>query len=88
MFSTRFLCNVHFHVAVLSLSQFFPLKDITLRFSVTVDGHFLTKPVDELFHKHELLSVPFMTGVNNDEGGWLLPDVSVNAELLPDICVT
>ncbi|XP_067445474.1 fatty acyl-CoA hydrolase precursor, medium chain-like [Thunnus thynnus] len=48
--------------------------DETLKFSVTVDGHFLTKPVDELFHKHELLTVPFMTGVNNDEAGWLLTD--------------
>ncbi|KAM3609405.1 uncharacterized protein V6R79_014224 [Siganus canaliculatus] len=44
-----------------------------LRFPVNVDGIFLTKPVDELFHAHKLLTVPFMTGVNNDEGGWLLP---------------
>ncbi|XP_071359110.1 cocaine esterase [Trachinotus anak] len=44
-----------------------------LRYPINVDGHFITKPVDELFHKHELLTVPFMTGVNNDEGGWLLP---------------
>uniref|UniRef100_A0A3P9CPB6 Carboxylesterase type B domain-containing protein n=1 Tax=Maylandia zebra TaxID=106582 RepID=A0A3P9CPB6_9CICH len=29
-------------------------------------------PVDELFRKHELHAVPFMTGVNNDEGGWIL----------------
>ncbi|XP_044213363.1 cocaine esterase-like [Thunnus albacares] len=49
-------------------------QDETQRFSVTVDGHFLTKPVDELFHKHELLTVPFMTGVNNDEVGWLLAE--------------
>uniref|UniRef100_A0A3Q3DZC8 Carboxylic ester hydrolase n=1 Tax=Labrus bergylta TaxID=56723 RepID=A0A3Q3DZC8_9LABR len=45
-----------------------------LRYPINVDGHFLTKPVDELFQKHELLTVPFMTGVNNDEGGWLLFD--------------
>lgn len=75
-------------MAVLSSSQLFPLKDETQRFSVTVDGHFLTKPVDELFHKHELLTVPFMTGVNNDEAGWLLAEVSVNAEVFADICVT
>ena len=75
-------------MAVLSPSQLFPLKDMTLRFSVTVDGHLVTKPVDELFHKHELLTVPFMTGVNDDEAGWLLADVSVNAELFADICVT
>uniref|UniRef100_A0A3P8RJE4 Carboxylic ester hydrolase n=1 Tax=Astatotilapia calliptera TaxID=8154 RepID=A0A3P8RJE4_ASTCA len=44
---------------------------------LNVDGHFLTKPVDELFRKHELHAVPFMTGVNNDEGGWMLASVSV-----------
>ncbi|KAM3608903.1 uncharacterized protein V6R79_006583 [Siganus canaliculatus] len=38
------------------------------------DGIFLTKHVDELFREHELLTVPFMTGVNNDEGGWFLGD--------------
>lgn len=47
-------------------------QDPNLRFQVNVDGHFLTKPVDELFRKHELHAVPFMTGVNNDEGGWIL----------------
>ncbi|XP_053171374.1 fatty acyl-CoA hydrolase precursor, medium chain-like isoform X1 [Scomber japonicus] len=47
-------------------------QDVKLRFSVTVDGHFLTRPVAELFQKHELLTVPFMTGINNDEGGWFL----------------
>ncbi|XP_063336004.1 uncharacterized protein LOC134631524 [Pelmatolapia mariae] len=47
-------------------------QDPNLRFQVNVDGHFLTKPVDELFRKHELHTVPFMTGVNNDEGGWIL----------------
>ncbi|XP_059192083.1 fatty acyl-CoA hydrolase precursor, medium chain-like isoform X3 [Centropristis striata] len=48
-------------------------QDPKLRITVNMDGHFLTKPVDELFRTHELLTVPFMTGVNNDEGGWLLP---------------
>uniref|UniRef100_I3KBP8 Carboxylic ester hydrolase n=1 Tax=Oreochromis niloticus TaxID=8128 RepID=I3KBP8_ORENI len=55
-------------------------QDTTLRFQVNVDGHFLTKPVDELFRKHELHAVPFMTGVNNDEGGWMLASVSVPKE--------
>ncbi|CAI5664610.1 unnamed protein product [Oreochromis niloticus] len=50
-------------------------KDPNLRYQINVDGHFLTKPVDELFHKHELHAVPFMTGVNNDEGGWMLASV-------------
>ena len=62
-----------------SLKTFCSLKNEQLRYLVNVDGHFLTKPVDELFQKHELLTVPFMTGVNDDEGGWLLPGVSVNA---------
>ncbi|XP_037624335.1 fatty acyl-CoA hydrolase precursor, medium chain-like isoform X2 [Sebastes umbrosus] len=51
------------------------IGDQQLRITPNVDGHFLTKPVDELFHKHELLTVPFMTGVNNDEGGWILPQL-------------
>ncbi|KAA8590276.1 hypothetical protein FQN60_014210 [Etheostoma spectabile] len=49
-------------------------QDERLRFSVNVDGNFLRQPVDELFHTHDLLLVPFMTGVNNDEGGFLLAD--------------
>ncbi len=49
--------------------------------AITIDGHFLPKPVNELFHKHELHAVPFMTGANDDEGGWFLGLVSVNAKL-------
>ncbi|KAI4788079.1 hypothetical protein KUCAC02_036083 [Chaenocephalus aceratus] len=49
-------------------------EDQTLRISVNIDGHFLRKTVDELFRTHELLTVPFMTGINNDEGGWMLAD--------------
>ncbi|XP_061578131.1 fatty acyl-CoA hydrolase precursor, medium chain-like [Cololabis saira] len=48
-------------------------SDPSVRTIVTIDGHFLRKPVRELFDKHELLTVPFMTGINNHEGGWLLP---------------
>ncbi|XP_051807949.1 uncharacterized protein ces2b isoform X14 [Acanthochromis polyacanthus] len=47
-------------------------KNEQLRYSISVDGHFLKKPVDELLHNHELLTVPFITGVNDDEGGWIL----------------
>ncbi|XP_070827790.1 fatty acyl-CoA hydrolase precursor, medium chain-like [Chaetodon trifascialis] len=50
------------------------VQDEKLTYSINVDGHFLRKPVDELFRKHELLTVPFMTGVNDHEGGWLLAD--------------
>ncbi|KAM3609035.1 uncharacterized protein V6R79_008807 [Siganus canaliculatus] len=55
-----------------------------MRFPVNVDGIFLTKPVDELYHEHKLLTVPFMTGVNNDEGGWLIsgPQDSFSRELV------
>lgn len=52
---------------------------------MNVDGVFLTKPVDELYHTHELLTIPFMTGVNSDEGGWSISSVSLNAT---EICVT
>lgn len=48
-----------------------------MRIQINIDGHFLRKPVAELFHKQELLTVPFMTGVNNDEGGWSLASVRV-----------
>ncbi|XP_071384688.1 cocaine esterase-like [Centroberyx affinis] len=48
-------------------------QDQMMRFPVSVDGHFLTKPVAELFQNHELLKIPFITGINNDEVGWLLP---------------
>uniref|UniRef100_A0A3P8RGQ2 Carboxylesterase type B domain-containing protein n=1 Tax=Astatotilapia calliptera TaxID=8154 RepID=A0A3P8RGQ2_ASTCA len=61
------------------------LKDPNLRIQVNVDGHFLTKPVDELFRKHELHAVPFMTGVNNDEGGWMLASVSPKAAFIRDV---
>ena len=54
----------------------FSLKENMLRYPVIVDGHFLTKPVDELNKNHELLKIPFITGVNNHEGGWILPMVS------------
>ncbi|KAM3609465.1 uncharacterized protein V6R79_015298 [Siganus canaliculatus] len=48
------------------------LMIMQLLFPATIDGIFLTKPVDELFREHELLTVPFMTGVNNDEGGFIM----------------
>ncbi|KAG8012322.1 Fatty acyl-CoA hydrolase precursor [Nibea albiflora] len=54
-------------------------RDPTLRFAINIDGHFLKEPVDELYSKHELLTVPFMTGINDDEGGWLLPTFFVPA---------
>uniref|UniRef100_A0A672GAF3 Carboxylesterase type B domain-containing protein n=1 Tax=Salarias fasciatus TaxID=181472 RepID=A0A672GAF3_SALFA len=56
------------------------VKDEKMGLSMHADGHFLTKPVNELLQSHEILTVPFMIGVNNDEMGWMLPDVSVILE--------
>ncbi|XP_053345548.1 liver carboxylesterase-like [Clarias gariepinus] len=41
-------------------------------FKVTKDGRFLSKSVDELLQNKEFSKVPFITGVNNDEGGFIL----------------
>ncbi|XP_057692743.1 fatty acyl-CoA hydrolase precursor, medium chain [Corythoichthys intestinalis] len=48
-------------------------QDPNLRFTITTDGYFLKKTINELFEKHEILKIPFMTGVNDHEGGWLIP---------------
>ncbi|XP_063054690.1 fatty acyl-CoA hydrolase precursor, medium chain-like [Engraulis encrasicolus] len=47
-------------------------ENVMLMFMVTVDGHFLTKNVDDLFKSHQIHKIPFMNGVNNDEGGYLI----------------
>ncbi|XP_060932023.1 fatty acyl-CoA hydrolase precursor, medium chain-like [Limanda limanda] len=44
----------------------------TLQYGVTIDGTFLTKTVNEIFLEKAFPTLPVMTGVNNDEGGWLL----------------
>ncbi|XP_077423293.1 cocaine esterase [Vanacampus margaritifer] len=54
--------------ALLTLAQ-----DPTIKLSINADGHFLTKPINELLEKHEIQNVPFMTGVNDHESGWLIP---------------
>lgn len=56
--------------------NFFFCLEAKFLVNVNVDGNFLTKPVEEIFHKHELLTMPFMTGVNSDEAGLIVPDVS------------
>uniref|UniRef100_A0A674PBM5 Carboxylesterase type B domain-containing protein n=1 Tax=Takifugu rubripes TaxID=31033 RepID=A0A674PBM5_TAKRU len=38
------------------------------KFSLITGGHFLQKSPSELLLQHQLLTVPFMTGVNNHEG--------------------
>ncbi|CAL8279716.1 unnamed protein product [Boreogadus saida] len=51
------------------------MTDPTLRFPVTVDGLFLTDKVNKIYRDHQIPPIPFMTGLNNDEGGWLLPSM-------------
>uniref|UniRef100_A0A673W6W2 Carboxylic ester hydrolase n=1 Tax=Salmo trutta TaxID=8032 RepID=A0A673W6W2_SALTR len=43
-----------------------------LFFGVTADGQFLSKSAMEISQNHEMHKVPFMTGANDNEGGWLL----------------
>ncbi|XP_056451007.1 cocaine esterase-like [Gadus chalcogrammus] len=50
-------------------------KDPTLGFPVTVDGFFLTDKVNKIYRDHQVPPIPFMTGLNSDEGGWLLPSM-------------
>ncbi|XP_020786784.2 cocaine esterase-like [Boleophthalmus pectinirostris] len=58
----------------LDLQKIVELTEVPeLVMSVTIDGLFLTKPVSESLRNHEIQKLPFMTGVNSDEGGWLLP---------------
>ncbi|CAL8260378.1 unnamed protein product [Merluccius merluccius] len=47
--------------------------DPTMRFLVSVDGRFLTEHVNTVYQRLDFPKIPFMTGVNSDEGGWLLP---------------
>ncbi|CAG03439.1 unnamed protein product, partial [Tetraodon nigroviridis] len=57
----------------LDVEAILPLtKEKELRYPLITDGYFLKKSAEKLFLEHELLTVPFMTGVNNNEGGWLL----------------
>ncbi|KAJ0069330.1 hypothetical protein NL108_004170 [Boleophthalmus pectinirostris] len=58
----------------LDLQKIVQLTEVReLIITVTIDGLFLPKPVNELFRNHEFHKVPFMTGITSDEGGWLLP---------------
>ncbi|XP_053742789.1 cocaine esterase-like [Synchiropus splendidus] len=50
------------------------VKDLTLGYPVVTDGHFLTQSVQQLYKNHELQKKPFITGVNSDEGGYLMPN--------------
>ncbi|TRY99242.1 hypothetical protein DNTS_017485, partial [Danionella cerebrum] len=62
-------------------------EGLSIYFKVTVDGHFLHKPVDELLQSHEFNKVPLMTGVNDDDGGFTIPnflDAGIGDFLLND----
>ncbi|MCJ8735831.1 hypothetical protein PDJAM_G00252020 [Pangasius djambal] len=54
---------------VITLSE----ERMFLQFTVTEDKIFLPKPVEELLQNQEFHKVPLITGVNNDEFGWVLP---------------
>ncbi|XDV52665.1 hypothetical protein PO909_021367 [Leuciscus waleckii] len=44
------------------------------RFGVTVDGHFLPNPAADLLQSHQFTKVPLITGITNDECGYMLPN--------------
>ncbi|XP_065148247.1 acylcarnitine hydrolase [Paramisgurnus dabryanus] len=44
------------------------------RFGVATDGQFLPKSPDEILQSHKFNKVPLITGVTNDECGYLLPN--------------
>ncbi|XP_028304099.1 fatty acyl-CoA hydrolase precursor, medium chain-like [Gouania willdenowi] len=58
----------------LDLESIIPFAKDEIRFLINVDGHVLTKPVMESFKNNEFLTIPYMTGVNNHEGGWIIID--------------
>ncbi|KAI1883743.1 hypothetical protein AGOR_G00234690 [Albula goreensis] len=47
----------------------------TIRFMLSIDGQLLTKSAEEYLENHEVHKVPFMTGVTNQEFGWVLPNM-------------
>lgn len=47
-----------------------------LHFRIAMDSYFLPKPVGEIIEKQEFSKVPLITGVTNDEFGFLLAVVS------------
>ncbi|XP_056108139.1 fatty acyl-CoA hydrolase precursor, medium chain [Rhinichthys klamathensis goyatoka] len=48
-------------------------KFAMMHFSVAVDSHFLPEPVEEIIRKQEFSKVPLITGITDDEFGYLLP---------------
>ncbi|XDV52675.1 hypothetical protein PO909_021368, partial [Leuciscus waleckii] len=44
-----------------------------MHFRVAVDSHLLPKPVEEIIRKQEFSKVPLITGITDDEFGYILP---------------
>jgi len=59
-----------------------------MQFSVAVDSHFLPKPVEEIIQKQEFSKVPLITGITDDEFGYLLPTVSKYYIYYYRICIS
>lgn len=55
-----------------SEEEFVNLTKSNLIVPIVVDGVFLTKEVDQLLEAKQFHMVPYLLGVNNHEGGWLL----------------
>ncbi|XP_069801982.1 fatty acyl-CoA hydrolase precursor, medium chain-like [Dendropsophus ebraccatus] len=53
------------------LSLVISTKSLTL--SAVIDGVFFPKPVEQILADKDVNSVPFLTGVTNQEFGWVLP---------------
>uniref|UniRef100_A0A9J8A8A7 Carboxylesterase 2b n=1 Tax=Cyprinus carpio carpio TaxID=630221 RepID=A0A9J8A8A7_CYPCA len=46
---------------------------VMMHFSLAVDSYFLPKPVEDIIQKQEFSKVPLITGITDDEYGFLLP---------------
>ncbi|XP_016133188.1 uncharacterized protein ces2b [Sinocyclocheilus grahami] len=46
---------------------------VMMHFSLALDSYFLPKPVEDIVQKQEFSKVPLITGITNDEFGFLLP---------------
>ncbi|XP_052399852.1 fatty acyl-CoA hydrolase precursor, medium chain isoform X2 [Carassius gibelio] len=55
---------------ILKIAKDYPM----LPFGVTMDGLFMPKPVAELLQSHEFNKVPLITGITDDEWGYVMPN--------------
>jgi len=47
-----------------------------------VDGQFLPKSAADLLQSHQFYKVPLITGITNDECGYMLPNVMTSSLLI------